>query len=198
MGMFDEIKVNVDLPLDDELKSLSVDWKNKIFQTKDLENLMSFYIITEDGDILEEIVEREYIPYTEGELGTKPKFSVWKDVIEKSRRTQKLDYHGTLIFYCGAEISEEEDMWIDFKAYFSYGKLDKIILFNKEKTKNHRITLNQLMEQKREEDKKLINKVKKTLRKIGWHRLCHALVDTLNYIGDVCQRMNIFIYKKIM
>jgi hypothetical protein len=46
MGMFNYIKVEQDLPLNDELKALNVDFKKEEFQTKELEeSLMSTYII---------------------------------------------------------------------------------------------------------------------------------------------------------
>ena len=37
MGMFNYIKVEQDLPLNDELKALNIDFKKEEFQTKELE-----------------------------------------------------------------------------------------------------------------------------------------------------------------
>jgi hypothetical protein len=46
MGMFNYIKVEQDLPLNDELKALNIDFKKEEFQTKELEdNVMDTYII---------------------------------------------------------------------------------------------------------------------------------------------------------
>jgi hypothetical protein len=46
MGLFNYIKVEQDLPLNEELKSLNIDFKKEEFQTKELEeNTMSTYII---------------------------------------------------------------------------------------------------------------------------------------------------------
>jgi hypothetical protein len=45
MGMFNYIKVEQDLPLNEELKALNIDFKKEEFQTKELEdNVMSNYI----------------------------------------------------------------------------------------------------------------------------------------------------------
>ena len=46
MGMFNYIKVEQDLPLNEELKALNIDFKKEEFQTKELEdNIMATYII---------------------------------------------------------------------------------------------------------------------------------------------------------
>ena len=46
MGMFNYIKVEQELPLNEELKALSKDWQKEEYQTKELgENLMNTYII---------------------------------------------------------------------------------------------------------------------------------------------------------
>ena len=46
MGMFNYIKVEQDLPLNEELKALNIDFKQEEYQTKELEdNVMTTYII---------------------------------------------------------------------------------------------------------------------------------------------------------
>ena len=46
MGLFNYVKVEQDLPLNEELKALNIDFKKEEFQTKELEeSLMSSYII---------------------------------------------------------------------------------------------------------------------------------------------------------
>jgi hypothetical protein len=67
MGMFDQLKCEKELPLNDELKSLNVKWNEVIFQTKDLDNCLSNYRITTDGELVEDVVEKEYTYYTEEE-----------------------------------------------------------------------------------------------------------------------------------
>ena len=67
MGMFSYIKCNKELPLNEELKNLSVKWNEIEFQTKDLDNCLETYIISDDGSLLEEEIEYEYTYYTEEE-----------------------------------------------------------------------------------------------------------------------------------
>jgi hypothetical protein len=46
MGMFNYVKVEQDLPLNDELKALNIDFKKEEFQTKEIEdNILATYII---------------------------------------------------------------------------------------------------------------------------------------------------------
>ena len=56
MGMFSYIKCKKELPLTDELKNLSVKWGEVQYQTKDLDNCLETYIISEDGELLEEVI----------------------------------------------------------------------------------------------------------------------------------------------
>jgi hypothetical protein len=129
MGMYDEIYVKQDLPLPEEIKNL-FDWKNYRFQTKDLDNCLGEYIINEYNELVEVITEREYIPYTEKEkkeLKPKP-WSIWKEVIEKEKTYKNINYHGIIKFYTFDSLNEDNNFWVDFQAYFVYGKLDKIEL----------------------------------------------------------------------
>jgi hypothetical protein len=50
MGMFNYVKVEQELPLNEELKALNNDWRKEPFQTKELgENLMDTYIIRDNN-----------------------------------------------------------------------------------------------------------------------------------------------------
>ncbi len=83
MGMYDSIQVKKDLEIPEEVKNL-YDWKNHNFQTKDLDNCLSDYIINEYNELVEVIIDRKYIPYTEEERKNpdiKP-WNLWKEVIE--------------------------------------------------------------------------------------------------------------------
>jgi hypothetical protein len=62
MGMFDSIRIKKELPLPEELKPLNIDWTEQEFQTKDLENCLLNYWISENGELFDHVVEREYIP----------------------------------------------------------------------------------------------------------------------------------------
>jgi hypothetical protein len=140
MGMFSYIKCHKELPLTDELKSLSVKWKELQFQTKDLDNCLETYIISEEGELLEEVIEYEYTYYTEEEKKQKDHkaWNIVKDQKIVNQETKKLDFHGKITFYETLDFSDEEDIWVDFDAYFVYGKLDKLELAKVEKYKNRK------------------------------------------------------------
>jgi hypothetical protein len=160
------IKCKKELPLNDDLKNLQIKWDDVQFQTKDLDNCLSEYIISENGELLEEIVEREYIYYTEEEKKQKrDKWSFYKDVIEKNRYTKKVEYHGKITFYELFDISETEDIWVDFDAYFTYGKLDRIELVKTEKQESRKIRMDKFWE----EQKKKTTSISYRIRKYsGW------------------------------
>jgi hypothetical protein len=169
MGMFDEILVKQELPIPEEIKNFC-DWKNHCFQTKDLDNTMSVYIINEYFELVEQRTEREYIPYTEEErkkLKVKT-WNFWKEVIEGDTTYINTNYHGVLNFYAYEHLNDEEDFSIDFKAYFVYGKLDKIELLSFEKSQSYLISNEKIRQQIEKEKKKPWNKVKAFLYPLGW------------------------------
>lgn len=128
--MFDNVKCKAALPLPESLKDLPINWGEEVFQTKSMDNYMGTYVITEDAQLVELVIENEYVFYTEEEkkeLDIKP-WVVYKEVIEKSRQEKPVDYHGVVNFYTVVRRTEEKDQWVEFDAYFIYGKLDKIKL----------------------------------------------------------------------
>jgi hypothetical protein len=52
MGMFDSIRCDYPLPLPLEVVDKLPDIYEKEFQTKDFENLLDYYILTEEGELL--------------------------------------------------------------------------------------------------------------------------------------------------
>lgn len=170
MGMFDTVIVKKDLPLPEEIKSLNIDWKNYHFQTKDLDNCMLEYVITEEDKLVEHVVEREYIEYTKEEKKNKDHkpWNIWKDVIVKGERYEDVNHHGTLVFYAYEDFDDAQDFWLDFKAYFVYGKLDKIELLEFKKQKSHKITNKEFDEKRKQEEKLLWNQFKRYASYVGW------------------------------
>ena len=183
MGMFDYIKCKKELPLTEELKNLPIKWDELQFQTKDLDNCLLEYIISENGELLEEVVEREYIHYTEEEKKqNRNKWSFYKDVIEKNRYTKKVEYHGKIVFYEIIDFSETEDIWLDFEAYFNYGDLDKLELVKVEKHESRKIRMNEFWE----EEKKRVNSLSYKLKKYS------GLFWGLNIIGKISYKISRF------
>ena len=145
MGMFSYIKCKKELPLTDELKNLSVKWDELQYQTKDLDNCLETYIISESGELLEEAIEYEYTYYTEEEKKQKDHkpWNIVKDQKVVKQETKKVDFHGKITFYETLHFNDEEDIWVDFDAYFVYGKLDKLELAKVEKYKNRKLRMDE-------------------------------------------------------
>jgi|SRR3989338_6086295 len=74
------------------------DVQNEEFQTKDFECLLDLYIITKDRKLK----------------------------CKSVGKTKVIPYHGDIRFYTSIENSENIDIWYEFIARFSYGKLDYI------------------------------------------------------------------------
>ena len=195
MGMFDSIKVKAKLPLNDELKSYNLKWEEIEFQTKDLDNCLCEYILDENGFLFEEVIEREYIPYTKEEREDKTikPWNIYKDVKELSRTTKKLDYHGVLNFYCVEDISEKERLFVDFEAFFIYGKMDKLLLKTFEKNEIKPYT--DWIEKQKLEDKKLINKIKKLIR---WKFFWIKVANLFSYISGFFSKIQMLIFKYVI
>lgn len=184
MGMFDTIFCKKELPLNKELKALSVKWDEFPFQTKDLDNSLSEYRITEEGILVEKVIEGEYIPLTEEELKSKTRrpWEHYKDFVVTNEYDKKIEHHGIVNFYSDVDYTDEEDYWVEFNAYFIYGKLDRIELKECRKTKSQAVSYKEWEAKHAEELKKPWNKIKKALNYIGWlwfwrniEFICHRL-----------------------
>ena len=95
MGMFDNLKCKYELPLNDKLKSLNLEWSTLTFQTKDLDNCLCDYRITEDGELFEDIKEYERTYYTPEEKKS-GKLKPW-DIVKECKLikeySEKKDFH---------------------------------------------------------------------------------------------------------
>ena len=186
MGMFDNIRVLKALPLNEELLALNVEWKEEVFQTKDLENLLELYEITENGNLRFLRIEREWEKDEESAFGgyLKPVKESWEEV----------PFHGVVRFYTTLcdnptydedltinkeELSWEEifkttgnDWWIEFLAIFNHGVVSEIRLGKAEKTPiSARLASNKEWSIKRQiREQHLLNRTVSKLRKIPLYR----------------------------
>ena len=115
-------------------------------------------------------MEQEYVHYTEEEKKSKDRrpWDLYKDIIIKNEYDKEVNHHGIVNFYTSVEITDTEDAWVEFKAFFVYGKLDKIELLQYEKQPSRAIYNREWEEKRKLEAKKLWNRMKKILRYIGW------------------------------
>jgi hypothetical protein len=184
MGMFSYIKCKKELPLNDELKNIDVVWEDAQFQTKDLDNCLDNYVITENGDLIEDIIEYEYTYYTEEEkkLKSHRPWDIVKDQKISKQYTKQVNFHGTIKFYEMFDLSEEEDIWADFEAYFTYGKLDKIELVKTEKHECRKIKMDEFWKEHERKKNSFYYKIRKYS---GWFWFW-------NKVGKICYNVSRF------
>ena len=133
MGMFDEIICKYPLPVvDGDLGELDViDWSKEVFQTKDLDNTLDRFEITETGVLV----------YS-GYLSAKVVGDTWKRIGSESKFHGDIQF-GTIIF------GEENDYRIEYEARFTDGQVVYIQLLEWTTTSNQaRITANKKFKEK--------------------------------------------------
>ena len=181
--MYDTIKCKKKLPLTAELKALDVKWDELNFQTKDLDNCLCDYTITKRGDLLEELVKYEYTYYTKEEQEKqKYPWRVIKDQKIIEQETKKVDFHGKITFYETLDLNDQESMWVDFTAYFIYGKLDKIELSKVEKYENRKTKMDEFWKKHEAEQNSIKYKIKKYS---GWLWIWKK-------VGIICYKISSF------
>jgi len=197
MGMFDSIKVKAKLPLPTEVEHLDIKWDEVEFQTKAFDNCLIQYIIEENGDLYEEEVVREYIPWTKEERKVKniTPWSLWKDVIEKSRTLKKIDYHGIVPFYCYEDLDAQTNFSLDFKAYYTYGKLDKIQFEGFNTYEANKDQLKELMRAENTFIKRFARKVKKYT---GWNWCFKKIIRILQLCINAAELVKKYIYRYLL
>lgn len=124
MGMFDEIKVNLDLlPLNDDERNILA---NDIFQTKSLHRCMDEYEISKEGKLLLHSYRIESTPYEpDNSKDWTVTFGKLKRIFE---RTSIVDYHGIINFYGVGK----DDKIYEFNAKFTDGNLVTIVRLENE------------------------------------------------------------------
>jgi hypothetical protein len=117
MGMYDELTCEYALP--EKYKK----YQNSVFQTKSLLNCLHKYVITKHGELVHHSFNWEICPEQERPYYGKPewdRFSWVGSLRNVGNEPQKLNHTGEVRFY---EWDLDEDIWIEFVAFFSKGKL---------------------------------------------------------------------------
>ena len=155
MGMFNYIKVEQDLPLNEELKALNIDFKQEEYQTKELEdNIMTTYIIRDYRLFeLKTTGHWEDNPsYVKGETKFSEFFNKNRWVEDSKEEVFRDDYTGTFTFgnYIYGETKESYDLFPDWKCVVVKGLLTEISLITpiEKHSSKDRIELNESFEKK--------------------------------------------------
>ena len=114
MGMFDEIRVEHILPGKTEITDT---W----YQTKDLENVMTKYVISANGELYEEKWDWEWVEENTHWLG-----GYLNKLEDTYRREYLTDFHGDIRFYHSTPDDIANHKWRDYYARFTDGKLSKM------------------------------------------------------------------------
>jgi len=197
MGMFSYIKCKKELPLTDELKNLSVKWGETQFQTKDLDNCLETYLISEEGELLEEVIEYEYTYYTEEEKKQKnhKPWNFVKDQKIVKQETKKVDFHGKITFYETLDLNDQESVWVDFDAYFVYGKLDKLELAKVEKYENRKMKMDEYWKAYESKQNSFCHKLRKYS---GWFWLWKKIEKCCYSMSRFFDNIRYFIIRNIL
>jgi len=136
MGMFDSITCELPLPLNKkEQKTFSnIDWKDRVFQTKNTDCTLSTYAIRKNGKLYGLFVEGEHVRVIpekeEKKLKKQGKFCWPYEFKEKSRKYKFEKFTGDLYFYDPVTDSEGNEWWVEFVGKFVdgvlQGKLKKV------------------------------------------------------------------------
>jgi len=132
MEMFDYIQCEYELPLpefDEEATNDLKDivWNEIDFQTKSFDSTLVSYEITEEGQIYEHKVEREWVEDEDSPFGTGLK--------EKKMGIEKIEPSGDIKFY-NLVLGEKSDYWFEFSVLFWKGELKEINLVEYKKEDN--------------------------------------------------------------
>jgi len=200
MGMFDTIHVKRKLPLNKELSGLDIKWSELEFQTKDLDNSLANYTITKTGKLVENVREFEYVHYTEEEKKSKDRkpWDLFKAVKTTKEYDQDVKHHGVIIFYTSVDYTDEEEFWVEFKASFTHGKLDKMELFKFEKQKSRKVYHRECDEKRKLEEQKLWNRTKRILRYIGWRWFWNKMSRSCYNLSRMFGKLQFLIIRHLM
>ena len=192
MGMFDTISISDALPFNTDMKELGLDINNYQFQTKSLDCLMDNYIIQGGKLFIQKYKTEQWV---EGSKDTKSFLHGMGYIKREDPYLELVPYHGELYFYDYKDsVQSKWDCWLEFKAVFTNGTVDRYELVEFKKTDNTERLESQkkLLEEIKEQESKWFNKYffyTKPVRWFGhrvwyrgWHRLgniCHNLSNKI-------------------
>ena len=120
MGMFDIIQCSDAMPFNDDMAALGLNVRDWSFQTKDLDNCMSEYVLQDDI-----LYERKYKETKWIEPDADCKFGHMEYTGEYIEDTK---YHGVVNMYDYRQDVFGWDCWIEYAVTFTDGKVTNTVL----------------------------------------------------------------------
>lgn len=193
MGMFDDIRCRMPMPMPADLGELtSVVWPDVNFQTKDFHCVLDLFEIREDGSLWHEEVEYEPIPEEEREKG------LFSPVIRrKSSKWVKHVYTGYVNFYTIFH-RDVHDYWVEWRAHVIDGTVNELILDTWKLEDNHE---RKELEERLASERRVRLKFEKTLRYRTLYRPWNATVrfvfNIINGVTNVWSEWRIKLERKL-
>lgn len=166
--MFDTISISDTLPYTQEMKDLGLDINNHSWQTKDLDNVLSQYFIQGGRLFLQKYKIDNWV---NGDPNGKSFLDKLGYLDRKDTYLEPIYHHGEIYFYDSVrDVQDKWDCWIEFKAVFTNGGLDRYTLVKFDKEDNaERIQLyKKFKDEMRERDSKWYNKYLFYTRPYRW------------------------------
>lgn len=193
MGMFDNISVTGSLPTNQDMKDLELDINNHSWQTKDLSNVLSQYYI-QGGRLFEQRYKVE--KWIEGDKNSKSFIDRFGHLEREEPYLEPVYHHGEIYFYDMInDVKDKWDCWIEYKAVFTNGGLDRYELVEFKKTSN---------EERKQRDKEFKDNIERNAKlwynKYLFHTKAYRFFSNKwyrfwNKAGDTCQKIAFIVYK---
>ena len=174
MGMFDTIECSDAMPFNDDMVALGLNVRDWNFQTKDLNDLMSVYVL-QDGILYEKrYKETKWI-----EPDADCKFGHMEYTGEYIEDTK---YHGVVNMYDYRQDVFGWDCWIEYAVTFTDGKVTNTVLtkFTKEDSAPRIQRHKELWDRIEAQEAKWYNKYIFYTR--GWHKLTFLKRRAINLL----------------
>lgn len=131
MGMYDTIECKDEMPFNDEMMSLGLSANSWDFQTKDLNNSMSVYVLQGGSLLQKKYKDSKWIePDTK-----KPDRWSFGHMEHSGLYLEDTRYHGKIRMYdFQQDVLDKWDCWIEYEVTFTDGKVIKkeLVEFHKE------------------------------------------------------------------
>lgn len=132
--MFDTLSISDSLPYTQEMKDLGLDTNNRSWQTKNLENAMELYYIQGGRLFCQRFSKTQWI---EGDANAKSVMDRFGHLERECPYLEPIYHHGEVYFYDFInDVDNKWDVWVEFKAVFTNGTVDRYELVKFEKKDN--------------------------------------------------------------